>query len=929
MKRAPSSGLLRKVYAQDASIYHELPDSVEFPRNADDIIKLVKKGSPLIPRAAGTSLAGQVVGSGIVLDTGKYLNKICSVNIEEKWVETEPGVIRDELNEFLKSHGLFFGPITSTSNRCMIGGMVGNNSSGSNSLKYGTTRDKILGVEMVTSDGILRSFGEINSEGKSELPETVIEWINNWGLAWQQGDLISNFPDKGIHRRNTGYAIDILAAEKSAIVKVLCGSEGTLGIMTKFRLALDYLPEEKLAVVALHYSSIDSALAVIPELMKSSPYQLELIDRIILECSKLSREYERYGKFVKGDPAAILLIEVRAKNDNELKFKVSEISNNGSFDRSELYGNESENVWKLRAAGLGLLSNVPGDAKPIACIEDTAVRIDVLRDYIKEVDVLLNKFGLNSIYYAHAGAGELHLRPILNLKTKDGVQLLIEISKATADLVKKYRGSLSGEHGDGRVRSPFMKEFYGEEVYAWMQSFKQAWDPNNIMNPYKIIGAKPINDNLRYKEGHREPVLHTFLNFTNEGGILRAIEKCNGSGDCRRLSFSGALMCPSYMASRNEWDSTRGRANVLRIVLTNQGMDGFKSSELTEAMAHCVGCKGCSQECPSSVDMAAIKLEYLYQNRHNRKIIDYLFSNVHKIFKVQYLRFIINPMLKLSIIKRAFGISVYRSIPIIKSGRLLKFNKKQYSLDSIVGSRPIILWVDEFTALYEPELIGKACEILKAFGFSVGVFYSPSGRALLSGGYLPEAKKIAEKFLEIAENIYKIHSDVPIVGLEPSAILSLKDEYLMLLDGLEKEKLKKIINNFSTIDAFLAKYLTNNFYGRNRFKQIDGKILLHVHCHQKSLESIGSTAFVLKSLLNAEVVELKSSCCGMAGSYGIKTENQQMSLSMFNLVIGPSIRDFEDHWVVATGISCRHQIREIEKKDSLHLIEILWLNFNH
>ncbi|MGD1981959.1 MAG: FAD-binding oxidoreductase, partial [Flavobacteriales bacterium] len=529
----PSDELLKRAYAQDASIYQETPQSVAFPASAEEVVALVTSGKPLIPRAAGTSLAGQVVGDGTVLDTGRHMNAILQINVEERWAEVQPGVVRDELNHHLKEHGLFFGPNTSTSNRCMMGGMVGNNSSGSTSISYGTTREKLLGLELVTADGVLRAMDAINSEGSREIPEAVESWLKQWSEAWTTENLATHFPDPSIHRRNTGYAIDLLGANPDALLQVMCGSEGTLGITTKIRVALDPLPPAHVAVAALHYHSMDEAMGATPKLMSHKPYQLELMDRIILECTRESKEYASYRDFVQGDPAAILLVEVRSDSEEALRANLDALQCETSYARAELFGEESDKVWKLRAAGLGLLSNVPGDAKPVACIEDTAVRIEVLQDYIREFDTLMQGFGQESVYYAHAGAGELHLRPILNLKTSEGVRLLYEISKASAELVKKYGGSLSGEHGDGRVRAAFIKDFYGPEVYPWMESFKRAWDPENILNPGKIVGAKPMNEDLRYEVDRDEPVLDTQFPFSEEGGFLRAVEKCNGSGDCR------------------------------------------------------------------------------------------------------------------------------------------------------------------------------------------------------------------------------------------------------------------------------------------------------------------------------------------------------------------------------------------------------------
>ena len=918
----PSDELLKRAYAQDASIYQETPQSVAFPASAEEVVELVRSGRQLIPRAAGTSLAGQVVGNGTVLDTGRHMNAILHINVEERWAEVQPGVVRDELNHHLKEHGLFFGPNTSTSNRCMMGGMVGNNSSGSTSISYGTTREKLLGLELVTADGALRAMGAINSEGSREIPEAVQDWLTLWSEAWSRENLAAHFPDPSIHRRNTGYAIDLLGANPEALLQVLCGSEGTLGITTKIRLALDPLPPAHVAVAALHYHSMDEAMGATPKLMAYKPYQLELMDRIILECTRESKEYSSYRDFVQGDPSAILLVEVRGESEQELTDNLAALQCETSYARAELFGEESDKVWKLRAAGLGLLSNVPGDAKPVACIEDTAVRIDVLQDYIREFDALMQGFGQKSVYYAHAGAGELHLRPILNLKTSEGVRLLYDISKASAELVKKYGGSLSGEHGDGRVRAAFIKDFYGPEVYPWMESFKQAWDPENQLNPGKIVGAKPMNEDLRYEVDRTEPVLDTQFPFTEEGGFLRAVEKCNGSGDCRRLPFTGALMCPSYMASRDEWDSTRGRANVLRSVLTEQSLDGFNAPELAEAMQHCVGCKGCTKECPSGVDMAAMKSEYLYQSRSKRRFADKAFANFHLSLNYQKLWRLINPILKSGLTKRLMGIHPERSVPGLANPAYMKAYEKSYSIKSAAGhERAVILWVDEFTQANDPLLVGKACDVLSALGYEPAVVCSPSGRAAISGGFLPESKILAQKALKKLQNATKTLENAPILGLEASAVLSAIDEYGRLLPE-EQEWISG--QRICTIDKFLADELPKLDHGKEAFEPYEEEILLHVHCHQKSLESAGDTAYVLQLLLGAKVDRVKSSCCGMAGSYGMKKENYEMSRKMAALVLLPKIEEFQGEVIVATGTSCRHQISDFSGRIAEHLVDTLW-----
>ena len=928
-----SNSLLKLAYAQDASIYQEVPEAVLFPQNTEELVAAVQRaareGKSLIPRAAGTSLAGQVVGGGIVLDTGRHLNKILDLNIDEGWVEVQPGVIRDELNHHLQPLGYFFGPNTSTSNRCMLGGMVGNNSSGSTSISYGTTREKLLGLEFISADGMLRKVGNIHSKGTDHLPDEVYTWEEDWRSCWHKDNLAQHFPDPSIHRRNSGYAIDLLAEldlqNPDRWLQVLAGSEGTLGITSKIRLRIDPLPPSEVAVLAFHYHSMDDAMLATRELMQHKPYQLELMDRIILDCTKESKEYASYRSFVEGDPAAILLVEFRGTNSAELQRLIEPITSPQSYALSTLLGEDCDRVWKLRAAGLGLLSNVPGDAKPVACIEDTAVKVDVLPEYIRDFDALMQSFGQESVYYAHAGAGELHLRPILNLKTRKGVDLLEDISRASAQLVKKYRGSLSGEHGDGRVRAAFLKEFYGEEVYRWMVDLKRAWDPQGLLNPGKIVNAKPMTADLRYEVDRDEQEIKSVLDFASDGGFLRAVEKCNGSGDCRRLPFTGALMCPSYMASRDEWDSTRGRANVLRSVLTEQSTAGFSAPELAEAMQHCVGCKGCSKECPSGVDMAAMKLEYLYQNRGKRTLGDRIFANFHRAAHAQKLRLILNPLLRSKSFKKLAGIAPERSMPALESGTLLAFYKNYYTLQRAAATlKPILLWVDEFTALQEPQLVGKAADVLESMGFTVAIINTPSGRAQLSGGFLPQAKHTARKATKALKIALEQIPEAAIIGLEPSAVLSARDEYLRLLDGEELAWLQQNEGRIGTLDKFLADHIQKNGADRDKFNPHPDEILLHVHCHQKSQESPGHTAYVLQTLLGAIVNRVKSSCCGMAGSYGMKAKNYDMSVKMAELVLLPAVHDYNGQWIIATGTSCRHQIADLGGKDAAHLVDILW-----
>jgi FAD/FMN-containing dehydrogenase len=578
---------MRILYATDASAYREMPLAVAIPKSVRDIKKLIAfaraEKTSLIPRTAGTSLAGQVVGHGIVVDVSKHFTRIIELNKEEGWVRVEPGVIRDELNLFLAPHGLFFGPETSTANRAMIGGMVGNNSCGSNSIVYRSTREHLLEVKALLSDGTEAHFRTVDidafhakCEGKTleaHIYKTVRRLLGNYD---NQVEIRKEFPKKSVERRNTGYAVDVLVesapftagGDDFNFCNLVAGSEGTLAFITEIKLNVVPLPPKDAGLLCVHFNSIDEALRANLIALKYSPSASELIDHYILECTKDNIEQIQNRFFVQGDPGAILVIEYARSTKEEViqiakQVEAAMRAQNLGYHFPLLFGADTKRIWTLRKAGLGLLSNLPGDEKAVPVIEDTAVDVHDLPAYIRDFNEILKKYDLHSVHYAHAGSGEIHLRPIINLKTIEGNRLFRSIAEEIATLVKKYNGSLSGEHGDGRLRGEFIKQMVGEKNYALLKEIKHTWDPENIFNPNKIVDTPSMNSMLRYTPGQTTPAFKTVFRYHNQD-VLQHAEQCNGSGDCRKTELSGGTMCPSFMVTRNERDTTRARANILR-----------------------------------------------------------------------------------------------------------------------------------------------------------------------------------------------------------------------------------------------------------------------------------------------------------------------------------------------------------------------------
>ena len=952
--------LLRVLYATDASVYRSLPLAVALPKHADDIKVLIQfaneSGIPLIPRTAGTSLAGQCVGDGIVVDVSKYMTQILEVNAEERWVRVQPGVIRDDLNRYLKSYGLFFGPNTSTSNRCMIGGMVGNNSSGTTSIQYGTTRDHVLELHTILSDGSEAVFHDLDAAAfakkrqgtslESKIYQHLFERLSDVDI---QKEIVAEFPKAEIHRRNTGYAVDELLhlqpfnpnGAAFNLCPLLAGSEGTLAFTTEIKISIDPLPAPEAIVVAAHFDSIRASMDATLIAMEYNPSACELMDKIILDCTKGNREYEKNRFFVEGDPAAILCVELRHEDlavaKKQAEALIADMKSSGlGYAFPTITGSQIKAVWDLRSAGLGLLSNVPGDAKPVACIEDTAVAIQDLPDYVSEFEEMMEEYGQRSVFYAHAGAGELHLRPILNLKQKKDRQLFYDITRSTAELVKKYQGSMSGEHGDGRVRAAFIPLMLGEKNYALLKEVKKTWDPNYIFNPGKITDAPPMNESLRYDEDQDIPVVETLFDYDQEGGILRAIEKCNGSGDCRKSPEAGGVMCPSYQATRNEKDTTRARANALREFLTrhrDEKNNPFNHPELKQVMDLCLSCKGCTSECPSNVDMASFKAEFQYQyfKANGVPLRHRLFAENASLngmgAKVSGLtNFVFRNSLTSAAMKKLMGVHPKRDIPKVAKQTLRSWYQKQYSkLSPPTKSRgKVWFFFDEYTNLLDAQIGVKAIELLHQLSYEVMACDHPeSGRSHFSKGLLDRAKHFAEQNVRIFTD--KVNEKTPLLGVEPSSILGFRDEYPRLVEKSLQASAQQLSKNALMIEEFLKREIDAGRITSADFKTTPKHILLHGHCHQKALASVQDAAFLL-GLPEGHTVEIiPSGCCGMAGSFGYEKEHYEISMKVGELVLFPRVRQAKaDTVIAAAGTSCRHQIKDGTQREALHPVELLW-----
>ena len=947
----------RILYATDASAYREIPLAVTRPAGTDDIKKILafalSNGTSVIPRGAGTSLAGQVVGPGIVIDISKYLNRILEFNPAERWVRVEPGVILGELNRYLAPYRLQFGPETSTANRCCMGGMLGNNSCGAHSLLHGSVRDHILEVDAILSDGSEAHFRALTTEefrAKCEADPSLLETRIYRNLR----DILSDnrnaeeirkeFPHPELRRRNNGYALDSLLmtdpftgnGEKLNVCKLLAGSEGTLAFTTAMKLNLVPLTDQKTGLLCAHFDSLQDAVRANIIALRHNPAAIELIDDYILNCTKDNIEQSRNRFFVKGDPKVILIIEISRPTVEQIKETASAMERDmvsagyGFHFPLVTAADEMARVWELRKAGLGVLLNIPGSKKSVQVIEDTAVLPELFPDYIAEAVQVLEKHGLSCAYYAHIATGELHLSPLLDLKDPDDIRTFHSLAEDIARLVKKYRGSLSGEHGDGRLRGEFIPLMLGRHNYGLLKELKKTWDPQNLFNPGKITDTPPITGNLRYPAGVKNRVPGLVFEFPEEEGLLYATEKCSGSADCRKSALMGGTMCPTFMATGDEDKSTRARANILREFLTrSEKTNRFDHEEIYRVMDLCISCKACKSECPSNVDVARLKAEFLqhYYDIHHVPFRAWLIAWLPRLYAPgMMVRPVTNFLTGTSLFKRMIGFSVKRPIPALSPVTLRTWERRHVStMAKVNGSKgTVCLFADEFTNYNESDIGIKAVLLLERLGYEVIIpRHRESGRTFLSKGLLRSARKIAIRNIMMLRD--HVTEERPLVGIEPSALLTFRDEYPEIAGRALAEDARAIARNALLFEEFICREIDRGHISPDQFTDQPMKVLLHGHCQQKAIASTAPTIRMLSLPVNYTVEEINDGCCGMAGAFGYEKEHYDLSMKIGEMVLFPAVRNAPAETVItAPGTSCRHHIADGTERKVVHPVEVLY-----
>lgn len=926
----------RVLYSTDASIYEMEPVGLVLPRNEQDVINLtlwaLDHNVSILPRGGGTSLAGQSVGSSIHVDFSKYMNQIGELNLNERWIWVQPGVVLDELNEYLRPHGLLFGPDVSTSSRANLGGMIGNNSCGARSLIYGKTVDNILELQVVLADGQLINTSSLDVDAyqkkhkQTDLEGTIYRTISE--LVEENCDEIrSRFPK--VMRRVSGYNLDlILDSDGFNLSDIIVGSEGTLCSVVGAKLKLVSMPKVK-GLVAIHFDDLNESLQANIETLGTGPASVELTDKLLLDLTQKSIEHAPRRRFLQGDPEAILFVEYYAESSQDLEHKMDVLEdrmrekNMGYAYVRALSASDQANMWALRKAGLGLLMGMKGDAKPTSGVEDICVPPTHLPEFVSRVQNAMTNHGVDATYYGHCSVGVLHIRPVLNLKDPKGIQILRALEEEMSDMALEYGGAMSAEHGDGLARSEWIPKMFGAQIVKLFEQTKATFDPKNLMNPGKIVNAPRMDKNLRYGTSYETKKLETFFTFDAEGGFQEAVELCSGVGQCRKKLVG--TMCPSYMATLEEEHSTRGRANALRAALSGSLESGLDSKVVQEAMDLCLECKACKSECPSNVDMAKLKYEYLaqYYGRHGFPVRSYLFGYIGILARIASTfapvsNWIANSSVNRWVLDRFLGVDRRRKLPQFTSNTFSKWFRKREAPRGTKGC--VVLYNDTFSEYEEPDIAISATKLLESAGYEVILEAKKvcCGRPLISKGFLQQAKENARK--NIKALLPYARDGIPIVGIEPSCILSFKDDYLDLLTG---EDVQIVSDRVYMLEEFFALKAREGDLDLC-FSSETRKIWLHGHCHQKALIGTGDTLEVLRLPENFEVHEIPSGCCGMAGSFGYEKEHFEVSKAVGQTRLFDVIEQISDSdEVVAVGTSCRHQIADFTKRRARHWTEVL------
>ncbi len=929
----------RTLYATDASPYEIKPYGVVLPKSVDDIrhtLEIARRhGLPVLPRGGGTSLAGQTVGAAIVVDVSKYLDKILDFDEAARTVKVEPGVVRDQLNLFLRPYKLQFTPDVSTTNRANIGGMVANNSAGTRSIKYGKTVDQVVSMTVMLIDGTVTEFRALTpDELKAKLALPGLEgrvYRTVYGVVTEhEAEIEARFPR--VMRRVGGYNLDELTPGKPFnLAKLISGSEGTLAFILDVTLKLSPNPAYK-CLALLHFDTLKASLQAVQHINRHGPSAVETLDNTLLRLGLENPNIAAMLGWLSGSPAAVLIVEFDGETQDEMLAGLRsmeadpEVMGRAYYLHVARSPKEQADVWAVRKAGLGVFNTMKGAAKPTALIEDAAIPPEHLADYIPEVAAVCAKYGVEMVSYGHASVGVIHVRPVLDLKTKEGVEAYRKISEETFALVKKYGGSWSGEHGDGLIRSYKNRELFGDALYEAFREVKHAFDPEGLMNPGKIVDAPPMTDDLRYGEGYTVLPLKTHFDFSKDDGFMGAIEMCTGVGECRKTGTG--TMCPSYMVTRDEDHSTRGRANLLRDAMNGRLEGGLTSKEVYNALDLCLECKACKAECPSQVDMAKLKYEFLqhYYDDHGTPMSARALGNAATVAPLgRALAPVANALLPLNavrwLVEKTAGVDRRRIMPTyarqsFDGWRRAHERSRPEPAQRAEAKPKVALFADTWTMYNEPEVGAAATRVLEALGYEVEhVTYGCCGRPQLSKGLLRDAKKLAQKNVE-ALHAY-VERGVPVVGLEPSCVASFQDDYRDLVPG---EKTEAVARNVKMIDQFLAKEWTGGrIKPKGAFHKNGTHVMLHGHCQQRAIQGTSSTKAVL-GWVSENVFEVDSGCCGMAGSFGYGHYDVSMQIGEQRLF--PAVRK-HDGETVACGFSCRHQIKDGTGKRAKHLALLL------